>query len=113
VSCTLGVERSEVLSRSRQRRLSLARALITWYATERGVATLAEVARRLERDPSTLFVGVERYRTLRPELFNLTALPDTGPLLRQAPQAPPVQPVVEETPRTGGPVLSGAWVTRR
>ncbi len=86
VSCTLGVERSEVLSRSRQRRLALARALITWYATERGVATLAEVARRLERDPSTLFVGVERYRTLRPELFNLTALPDTGPLLRQAPQ---------------------------
>jgi hypothetical protein len=86
VSTTLGVERSEVLSRSRQRRLSLARALITWYATERGVATLAEVARRLERDPSTLFVGVERYRTLRPELFNLTALPDNGPLLRQAPQ---------------------------
>jgi len=84
VSCTLGVERSEVLSRSRQRRLSLARALITWYATERGVATLAEVARRLERDPSTLFVGVERYRTLRPELFNLTALPDNGPLLRPA-----------------------------
>src|SRR6201999_8796 len=91
VSCTLGVERSEVLSRSRQRRLSLARALITWYATERGVATLAEVARRLERDPSTLFVGVERYRNLRPELFNLTALPDNGPLLRPGPQgaAPP------------------------
>jgi hypothetical protein len=60
--------------------------LITWYATERGVATLAEVARRLERDPSTLFVGVERYRNLRPELFNLTALPDTGPLLRPGPQ---------------------------
>ena len=89
VSTTLGVERSEVLSRSRQRRLSLARALITWYATERGVATLAEVARRLERDPSTLFVGVERYRTLRPELFNLTALPDNGPLLRQGPGSVP------------------------
>ena len=74
VTCTLGLERSEVLSRSRQRRLALARALITWYATERGVATLAEVARRLQRDPSTLFVAVERYRTLRPELFNLTAL---------------------------------------
>ena len=42
--------------------------------------------RWLERDPSTLFVGVERYRTLRPELFNLTALPDPGPLLRQTPQ---------------------------
>jgi putative transposase len=129
VSCTLGVERSEVLSRSRQRRLSLARALITWYATERGVATLAEVARRLERDPSTLFVGVERYRTLRPELFNLTALPDTGPLLRQAPQGavPPAVPTaVEEVARgapaaaataaaaTGaGPVLSSAYTPRR
>lgn len=83
VSCTLGLERSEVLSRSRQRRLALARALITWYATERGVATLAEVSRRLQRDPSTLFVAVERYRTLRPELFNLTALRDSGPLVRQ------------------------------
>jgi putative transposase len=82
---TLGLERSEVLSRSRQRRLALARALITWYATERGVATLAEVARRLQRDPSTLFVAVERYRTLRPELFHLTALQDTGPLVRQLP----------------------------
>jgi len=139
VSCTLGVERSEVLSRSRQRRLSLARALITWYATERGVATLAEVARRLERDPSTLFVGVERYRTLRPELFNLTALPDAGPLLR--PTTPGAQtqvnavtavvpmpgeipsgvdvPSVEETPHSAPPVatpasvLTGAWVSRR
>jgi len=103
VSCTLGVERSEVLSRSRQRRLSLARALITWYATERGVATLAEVARRLERDPSTLFVGVERYRTLRPELFNLTALPDAGPLLR--PTTPgaqtPVNAVTAAVPMPG------------
>ena len=73
------------MDRSRQRRLALARALITWYATERGVATLAEVARRLQRDPSTLFVAVERYRMLRPELFNLTALQDPGPLVRQVP----------------------------
>ena len=82
---TLGLEREEVLSRSRQRRLAMARALITWYATERGVATLAEVARRLERDPSTLFVAVERYRALHPDLFKITALHDSGPLLRQVP----------------------------
>ena len=82
VSRTLAVERDEVLSRSRQRRLALARALIAWYATERGIATLAEVARRLQRDPSTLFVAVERYRSLRPELFSLGALHDSGPLLR-------------------------------
>ncbi|MBX5460120.1 MAG: transposase [Steroidobacteraceae bacterium] len=83
VSSTLGLERSDVLSRSRQRRLALARALITWYATERGIATLAEVARRLERDPSTLFVAVERYRVLRPDLFNIGSLRDSGPLLRR------------------------------
>jgi hypothetical protein len=83
VSSKLGLERTEVLSRSRQRRLALARALITWYATERGIATLAEVARRLERDPSTLFVAVERYRMLRPDLFNIGSLHDSGPLIRR------------------------------
>ena len=65
-----------------ERGLRLTSALITWYATERGVATLAEVARRLHRDPSTLFVAVERYRTLRPELFNVMALQDSTPLIR-------------------------------
>jgi REP element-mobilizing transposase RayT len=92
VSSKLGLERSEVLSRSRQRRLALARALITWYATERGIATLAEVARRLERDPSTLFVAVERYRTLRPDLFNIGSLHDSGPLLRRVLTLPHSQP---------------------
>jgi REP element-mobilizing transposase RayT len=86
VSCTLGVERSEVLSKSRQRRLALARALIAWYATERGVATLAEVSRRLQRDPSTLFVAVQRYRSRRPELFNLYMLRDSRPVRGQFPQ---------------------------
>jgi REP-associated tyrosine transposase len=100
VTCTLGLERSEVLSRSRQRRLALARALITWYATERGVATLAEVARRLQRDPSTLFVAVERYRTLRPELFNLTALQDTGPLVRQLPSQATTTTTSTTTPQS-------------
>jgi len=41
------------------------------------------VARRLERDPSTLFVAVERYRTLRQDLFNLGSLHDSGPLIRR------------------------------
>ncbi|HKT74932.1 MAG TPA: helix-turn-helix domain-containing protein [Steroidobacteraceae bacterium] len=75
---SLAVDRDEVLSQSRKRRLAMARALITWYATENGVATLAEVARRLQRDPSTLFVGVERYRVIRPDLFNSQVLPTGG-----------------------------------
>lgn len=80
VTCRLGVDRDHVLSNSRQRELTLARALIAWYASERGVATLSEVARRLRRDPSTLSVAVSRYRTRRPELFKLTALHDVVPL---------------------------------
>ena len=68
------------LSNSRQREVTLARALIAWYATERRVATLSEVARYLRRDPSTLSVAVSRYRLCRPELFKLTALHDVVPL---------------------------------
>lgn len=68
---TLGVTREDVVSMSRERRLSLARAVITWHATRSGVATLSEVARYLHRDPSTLSVAVRRYRALRPTLFSL------------------------------------------
>jgi putative transposase len=80
VTCRLGVDREHVLSNSRQRDVTLARALIAWYATERRVATLSEVARHLRRDPSTLSVAVSRYRLCRPELFKLTALHDVVPL---------------------------------
>ncbi|HKZ73466.1 MAG TPA: helix-turn-helix domain-containing protein [Steroidobacteraceae bacterium] len=77
------VEREDLLSRSRKRRLSLARALIAWHATQRGIATLTEVGRRLNRDPSTLSIGIERYTRSRPELFQVTALKGVGPLLRR------------------------------
>jgi len=86
VTCTLGLERSEVA-------IALpATSACTGPCADHVVRhgngewrRLPEVARRLQRDPSTLFVAVERYRTLRPELFNLTALQDSGPLLRQLP----------------------------
>ncbi len=72
----------EVLSISRRRACSLTRALIAWHATRMGVATLSEVARRLNRDPSTLFVAIQRYRALRPGLFaepgNVAAGNDAG-----------------------------------
>lgn len=87
VSLKLGLERTAVLSRSRQRQLALARAMVTWMATEQGVATLAEVGRKLHRDPSTLFVAVERYRVLRPELFD----PVVGMAMTEAPPPAPVQ----------------------
>lgn len=72
VARILEVPRAEMLSASRRRRLSLARALVTWHATHSGIATLTEVARRLDRDPSTLLVAVERYRAQRPDLFTET-----------------------------------------
>jgi len=74
VTCALEVDRTHVFSRSRQRQLALARALIAWFATERRVCTLSEVARRLRRDPSTLSVAISRYRDLRPDLFKLNSL---------------------------------------
>jgi len=77
----MGVERDLVLSNSRQREFTLVRALIAWYATERGVATLSEVARCLRRDPSTLSMAISRYRARRPELFKITAMHDISPLV--------------------------------
>ncbi len=74
VAQLLEVPREELLSPSRRRRLSLARALVTWHATRNGIATLTEVSRRLERDPSTLFVAMERYRVTRPDLFTQTMI---------------------------------------
>jgi hypothetical protein len=69
VARLLRVARKDILSSSRERRLSLARAVITWRATQSSIATLTEVARCLNRDPSTLSVAVRRYRALRPALF--------------------------------------------
>lgn len=81
VTCRMGVDRARVLSNSRERELTLARALIGWYATERRVATLSEVARRLSRDLSTLSKAISRYRRSRPELFQLAYMQDVSALV--------------------------------
>ncbi|HVO45467.1 MAG TPA: transposase [Steroidobacteraceae bacterium] len=78
----LGIDSRELLSGSRKRHLALARALIAWHAIERGITTLAQVARRLHRDPSTLIAGVNRYSARCPELFDRAALSASGPLVR-------------------------------
>ncbi|HVZ34202.1 MAG TPA: helix-turn-helix domain-containing protein [Polyangiaceae bacterium] len=69
VSGRLQLDPARVVSPSRQRALSLARALVTYYATEHAGMTLSDVARECQRDPSTLYVAVERYRAASPELF--------------------------------------------
>jgi REP element-mobilizing transposase RayT len=114
VTCRLGVDREHVLSTSRQREVTLARALIAWYATERHVATLSEVARYLRRDPSTLSVAVSRYRLCRPELFKLTALHDVVPLAQIHLQVSPPQwedEVEEESEKVRYPKAGRATAT--
>ena len=69
VAKRVGVQKEMILSSSSVRRLSLARALVTWHATRSGVATLMAVAAFVNRDPSTLYEGCERYRRLLPALF--------------------------------------------
>lgn len=83
VTCRMDVDRDLVLSKSQQQECTLVRALIAWYATERRVATLAAVARRFRRNPSTLSSAVRRYRAIarRPELFKITAMPDISSLV--------------------------------
>ena len=80
VAALRGVRREFILSKSRVHEYTLARAMIAWYATERGVATLSEVARYLSRDPSTLSCAITRYRSLRPELFTPTMFHPLAPI---------------------------------
>src|SRR5262245_13061714 len=65
----MNVDRRKLMSPSRERRLALTRALIGWHVTHNGLGTLTEVARRLGRDPSSVYTAYERYRAWRPRLF--------------------------------------------
>ncbi|WP_147293193.1 hypothetical protein [Dyella monticola] len=51
--------------------LPLARALIAWHATQGGGFSLATVARRLDRSPSTLHAAMRRHRAVRPRFFQV------------------------------------------
>lgn len=77
----LDVSRDDVLSRSRLRRLALARAVIAWHTTVRGIATLAEISRYLGRVSSTLSKTITSYRKRQPELFNLNAFTHLVPIV--------------------------------
>jgi putative transposase len=88
VTSRFALDAEQVFSRSRERRLTLARAVIAWYATERGAATLTEVAGRFRRDPSTLSSAISRYRASRPELFRLATLHDIASLAPVSASAP-------------------------
>ena len=76
----LDVSREDVLSKSRLRRLALARAVIAWHTTVRGIATLAEISRYLGRVSSTLSKTITSYRKRQPDLFKLDALTHLMPI---------------------------------
>jgi len=65
-----GLRIDEIVSWCREPRLVQARALIAWYATEHGGATLDEVSKFLRRDASTLSRTSRRYRRCHPKLFS-------------------------------------------
>jgi REP element-mobilizing transposase RayT len=101
VATKLSVPREAMLSPSRRRTLSLARALVAWHATHNEVATLTEVARCFQRNPSTLCVGVERYRRVRRDLFEESiANLLHAPTPHSHPAAPPA-PVEDALVSTG------------
>ncbi len=81
VCIVLNVEREQVLSKSRKQLLCEARAVIAGHAMDRG-ASLTEAAKRLGRHPSTILVALDRYRALRPDLFESGALDQVVPLIR-------------------------------
>ncbi len=80
VALAQDLSRAEILSPSRARAASLARALIGWHATQRHLATLSDVARALGRDASTLSRAIARYRRLHPQLFHSDALQHLQPI---------------------------------
>lgn len=86
VAMRLAVSRAAIFSPSRQHCLVLARALVAWYATNCGAATLTQVAQYFNRNPATLSVAVERYRRARRDLFERPTLD---------PPARPPEPAVE------------------
>lgn len=71
VALWLQVDSAAIEAKVSNPRLSLARALVVWYAMKHDVATLRELADSLGRGRSTLHEMRERYRRLVPTLFNL------------------------------------------
>lgn len=69
----LDVDKTRLTTRSREHKLVLARALIAWHARERRIASIATVAQRLGRDPSSLSSAITRCEAVEPKLFRLSA----------------------------------------
>lgn len=68
----------DLRSHSRERTVSLLRAVVSWHGARLGLGAFKEIARYLHRDPSTLYAGIKRYGALYPQFFrepgNLAAI---------------------------------------
>jgi hypothetical protein len=84
-----GLTREQLFSRSQKRSeyaVVLARALIAFHATERRISSYSQIAHLFGLDSSTLIGAAKTHRAKRPELFQLKALHNAGPLLPIAEQ---------------------------
>ena len=72
IALRLDLNVDDLSSISRRRDLSFGRAVVAWYATNEHIATLSEVARHFNRDPSTLSVGVSKHHRERPDLLHFS-----------------------------------------
>jgi putative transposase len=61
---------ADIRSGSRERLVSLLRAVVAWHATRLEIATFGEMTRYLRRDPSSLYSAIKRYMKLYPSLFS-------------------------------------------
>jgi chromosomal replication initiation ATPase DnaA len=87
VARALKVTSDQVLSPSRAREVTLARALIAWHALRAGKGTLSDIGRCLERDPSVLNRAIENHKTQRPDLFMKSLRELAGEVIRAQKQA--------------------------
>ncbi|HVW70923.1 MAG TPA: hypothetical protein VHB68_18220 [Steroidobacteraceae bacterium] len=65
------VDPAAIVSHESSALLSLARAIVVWYAMQHEVASLGELAVRFDRGKSTLHETREAYRLLAPHLFTI------------------------------------------
>jgi len=89
---SLDVDRAELSSPTRNRKLILARSLIAWQASQRGVASITSVAKYFHRTASTLSHGISRYRARYPAYFSLTAFSEEDFRRRLDPRLVPLGP---------------------
>lgn len=81
ISKGMACDLAEVRSSSRRRELSRVRAVIAWHATQRKIASLAEVARYLGRKPPSMCSAIDYYSARERDLFDLKALPIVTPIV--------------------------------